>query len=381
VSELIVVFAACALGLLVAVPQASALYGRTSGQREIDRLLGAMERAGADFLWQEMRLLGLLLGLTALGVSLPALFWQNGAYAVGSRSPIAHGGILGLLLAIATLLGPSALYLGESCFSATTESVGRIVGLRRGRFEPSARARCEEFGQLGPLVRRGGHTQSVLGGSAAALLTAVMLPSIRLASPLDGAIGMGRPIVIGGGLTGAASLLFHLGSALQISGRAVHMVGGDVGERLECETVERTESALLPSYRQSIQLAAPAATRSLLRSSAPGAARPSPVRGGFTPHLRWRQRAARCKRSDGVCLDRRSHRLFRSTRGGRCGTRPARFTAESAFERSRTSPRSEIRPGVHGTEHRLFCIDRSEGGGDRFTGDRAALVLKTLENL
>jgi Na+/H+-translocating membrane pyrophosphatase len=79
---------------------------------------------------------------------------------------------------------------------------------------------------------------------------------------------MGHPIVILGGLTGAASLLFHLGSTLQISGRAVHVVRGDVGERLECEAVERAESAILPTYRQSIQLAARAATQSLLRSSA-----------------------------------------------------------------------------------------------------------------
>ncbi|HVZ34141.1 MAG TPA: sodium/proton-translocating pyrophosphatase, partial [Polyangiaceae bacterium] len=215
--------------------------------------------------------------LGALGLGLQRTTWWPlailgaclaGAHAIGSNSPIAHGGVLGLLLAIATLLGPSALYLGESCFAAISENVHRIVGLRRGRFEPHARARSDEFGQLGLLFGHWGHIQSVLGGTAAALLTAVMLPSIPLASPLDGAIGMGHPIVVLGGLTGAASLLFHLGSALPISGRAVHVVRGDVGERLGDETVERAETAIVPSYRQSIQLAATAATQSLLRSSA-----------------------------------------------------------------------------------------------------------------
>jgi Na+/H+-translocating membrane pyrophosphatase len=187
------------------------------------------------------------------------------AYVIGARSPLARGEALGLLVAVATLLGSGALHLGESAFSSIGENVLRIVGLRRGRFDVAARSRASELARAGLVVGNLGYTQGILAGAAAALLGALMLPLIAAAAPLDSTVGKGHPIVILGGIVGAASLLFHVGGMLKLSSRAASAVDGDAGERLTRSPSDGSPAlALLPSYRQSVQLAARTATDSLL---------------------------------------------------------------------------------------------------------------------
>ncbi|MEO8179153.1 MAG: sodium/proton-translocating pyrophosphatase [Deltaproteobacteria bacterium] len=98
-SELVVVFVLCACSVIVVVSHVRALAGGGANSRELDRLLGAVDRACADFLWHETRLLALLLLLIGLALSVPFALWH---------AQQAEGGARLGLSALALLLGGAA---------------------------------------------------------------------------------------------------------------------------------------------------------------------------------------------------------------------------------------------------------------------------------
>jgi Na+/H+-translocating membrane pyrophosphatase len=187
------------------------------------------------------------------------------AYTLGARMPLARGGAFALLLAVATMLGSGALHLCSSSFSSISESVRRIVALRRGRFDVRARGCARDLELAALTIGNLGQTQGILGSAAAALLGAVTLSALEAPSAaLDSPIGLNHPIVILGGILGAASLFSYVGGVLQNSSRAASALDAELSEELNHLPRSGAELSARPSYRSSVQRAASAATEALL---------------------------------------------------------------------------------------------------------------------
>jgi hypothetical protein len=208
------------------------------------------------------------------------------AWMVASRAPLAHGGALGLALAVAALLGASAFSSCESIFAALSENVHKLAGLRRSRFDEPARQRAAEMGRAGVAIGHLGRTQLILSAAAAALLAAVVLPLLS-AGGRDG-LSWAHPIVLMGGVLGAGSLSFHVGGMLKASSRAAASLDKNASDRLSREAEPARGDALhpdpypsdlrhldetphpsegrgpVPSYRESVLLATTSATQTLL---------------------------------------------------------------------------------------------------------------------
>jgi Na+/H+-translocating membrane pyrophosphatase len=110
-----------------------------------------------------------------------------------------------------------------------------------------------------------GRCQIALGGAAAALLGAVMLPLLGKGADTGAGPSWAHPMVLLGALLGAASLSFHVGGMLKASSRAATSLDKDLTDRLAHEGLtERDASGPLPGYRESVQLASKSSTEALL---------------------------------------------------------------------------------------------------------------------
>jgi hypothetical protein len=208
------------------------------------------------------------------------------AWMVAARAPLAHGGALGLALAVAALLGATAFSSCESIFGALCENVHKLAGLRRSRFDEPARQTAAEMDRAGVAIGHLGRTQLILSSAAAALLAAVVLPLLS-AGGRD-SLSWAHPIVVMGGVLGAGSLSFHVGGMLKASSRAAASLDKNATARLSREaeaphldvphldaypgdlrhpdeTRHPSEGrGPLPSYRESVLLATTSATQALL---------------------------------------------------------------------------------------------------------------------
>jgi hypothetical protein len=166
------------------------------------------------------------------------------------------------------MLGAAAFNLGESLLATMGETILPITGLRRGRFDEATRERAAWLDRAEHAVGDLGHTQCILGGATAALLTAVMLPLIPFGAgsrggALDTAVSFAHPVVLLGGLLGAGSLLFYVGGVLRSSSKGASALYENLEGRLGVDS-QSSISGALPSYRDSVQLAAAGATHALL---------------------------------------------------------------------------------------------------------------------
>ena len=238
------------------------------------------------------------------------------AYALGGRVPLQHGSAYALLLAVAGMLGSGALHLCSSAFSSIGSSVRRIGALRRGHYDLAARGRAAELERSSQAIGNWGDTQGILAGTAAALLGAVTLPLLDLsrvdlsrvdlggvdlgavdAAGISAAVsraagaasnasiaGLGYPIVILGGILGISSLSFYVGGVLKNSSRAASALDAELSrEREPGLPGPEPDARTLPSYRGSVQLAARAATDTLLPLAA--AALLTPMAAGLLLRL------------------------------------------------------------------------------------------------
>jgi Na+/H+-translocating membrane pyrophosphatase len=203
----------------------------------------------------------------------------GGAWTIGAHTTLVHGGAFALTLAVAALLGAAAFDASESIFAALVENVHRVATLRRSRFDDAARQRASEMARAGVAIGHLGRTQTILGGSAAALLAAVLLPlSSSGASAGASGLGWAHPIVLLGGVLGAGSLSFHVGGMLKASSRTAASLDKDLSERFTHDSFTHASvthagvkhasgadaSGPLPGYRDSVQLAATSSTQALL---------------------------------------------------------------------------------------------------------------------
>jgi K(+)-stimulated pyrophosphate-energized sodium pump len=233
-------------GLLLASAQRSPAIGTALPAASVARALGlGLQRA-----WAPLLIAGACLAT---------------AYTLGARMPLARGGAFALLLAVATMLGSGALHLCSSSFSSISDSVRRIVALRRGRFDVRARGCARDLELAALTIGNLGQTQGILGSAAAALLGAVTLSALEAPSAaLDSPLGLNHPVVILGGILGAASLFSYVGGVLQNSSRAASALDAELSEELNNLPRSGAELSARPSYRSSVQRAASAATEALL---------------------------------------------------------------------------------------------------------------------
>ena len=137
--ELIVVLGLCVCSLALAAPLGRWVATLRVGAYEVQRLLAAVARAGADFLWQEGRLLGSSLVLLALAVLSPLLLYR------GASAAPEHVGwtVLGLALGA----GAAAL-VAYAAFAAAVGVTSRVVeAVRTDRSEASSATLREPSGK------------------------------------------------------------------------------------------------------------------------------------------------------------------------------------------------------------------------------------------
>lgn len=207
------------------------------------------------------------------------------AWMIGARTSLAHGGAFALTLAVAGLLGAGAFDACETLFAALSENVHKVATLRRSRFDDAAKQRVSEMQRAGVAIGHLGRTQTTLGGAAAALLGAVLLPLLTAAEGIAAegivangmaangmaangmasfSLGWAHPMVIVGGVLGAGSISFHVGGMLRASSRTATSLDKDVSERIYRGNLGRDAKGPLPSYKSSVQLATKSSTQSVL---------------------------------------------------------------------------------------------------------------------
>ena len=190
----------------------------------------------------------------------------GGAWLVGARTGVPHGGVLALTVAVAALLGGGTFNACECTFAMIGENVRRIAGLRRAGFDARARRGVVELDRSGVAIGHLGRTETILGAAAAASLAAVMLPLTGAArAGAEAPISLHHPFVILSGVLGAGALLFHVGGVLRTSSRAAASLDRALSDRLaqgDGESAQRPGP--LPGYRESVQLASAGATQKLL---------------------------------------------------------------------------------------------------------------------
>jgi Na+/H+-translocating membrane pyrophosphatase len=190
----------------------------------------------------------------------------GGAWLLGARTGLTHGGALALTLAVAALLGAGAFDACESLFAALSENVHKLAALRRSRFDEAARQRAGEMARAGVVIGHLGRTQTILGGAAAALLGAVVLPVLSSgAGAAVAGFSWAHPMVLIGALLGAGNLSFHVGGMLKASSRTATSLDKDLSDRFNRENrATRDAGGPAPGYRDSVQLAAKSSTDALL---------------------------------------------------------------------------------------------------------------------
>lgn len=102
-SELVVVITVCGLSLVVTAFHARNAARSTTTPHDLERMLAAVQRACADFLWQETRLVLAVLAIVTVAVAVPAVGFgalSQGHAALGwALGVLCAGGLAGALVA------------------------------------------------------------------------------------------------------------------------------------------------------------------------------------------------------------------------------------------------------------------------------------------
>jgi Na+/H+-translocating membrane pyrophosphatase len=217
VSELVVVFVLCACSAIVGVSHVRALRGAGANSRELDRLLGAVDRACADFLWHETRLLAFLLVLVGLALSLPVALWHAGQGDMGAR--------LGLSAAELLLGGAAGSAVARVAHWSASRATARALAELRD--EPDA---------VGSAVFRGAALAAMATDAASTVLPCCMLFAhyeyltlvVRLPGPMALLDATRSAPIVALGATCAAVIFQVGGSSFQT---AASVAGGSARAR------------------------------------------------------------------------------------------------------------------------------------------------------
>jgi Na+/H+-translocating membrane pyrophosphatase len=125
VSELVVVVTVCGLSLVVTAFHARGSARSSTTPHDLERLLAAVQRACADFLWQETRLMAAVLAIVTVAVGVPAA-----AFGALPKGHAALGWALGVLCA-GGLGGALVAHLAHG--SAAHTARGALEALRHDR--------------------------------------------------------------------------------------------------------------------------------------------------------------------------------------------------------------------------------------------------------
>lgn len=207
-SELIVVFAACICSLVGAAFHARRLSASRTDYRELERLLGAVRRACAEFLSREIRLLLVALLAVAVALGVPLLVWKGGA----QGATLAWAG--------------AALCLG----AATACGVAHLAQWASGRASALALSslRHDGDGASGDVLR-GSAISALTCDAVSLLLTAVVFASHYVYSGATGAAPGEALLEASRSLPAAALGALCAAAVLQIGGSNFHTAAGVAG--------------------------------------------------------------------------------------------------------------------------------------------------------
>jgi K(+)-stimulated pyrophosphate-energized sodium pump len=123
VSELVVVLAVCVGSLLFAGAQARGLSSRGTGSHELERLLAAVRRACADFLWRETKLLALLLAIVGAALASAWAIWSTITPSAGPVSLAWSAGALCLGAVASTGVAQLAQWAARRATASSLEAL------------------------------------------------------------------------------------------------------------------------------------------------------------------------------------------------------------------------------------------------------------------
>jgi K(+)-stimulated pyrophosphate-energized sodium pump len=170
-------------------------------------------------------LLGVATGIEGAMAPLVTLALAGvGAFEIGARTGLAHGGIFGTAVATMGMLGPAAYLLAMDAFGPIIDNAAGIVEMTVARERPDVRGRTVVLDAVGNTVKA--LTKTWAAGSAglgSLLLVAGFLDEVRRR-----AAGLG---LLGAGARGAALVIAPSGPALRLDGPEV-LVGGLIGVML-----------------------------------------------------------------------------------------------------------------------------------------------------
>lgn len=211
VSELVVVFAVCVLSLLVAGIQSSGLLKRRNAHRELERLLAAARRAGADFLWQETKVLAGLVVIMGLALACPLALWGTGKV---SGSDSVAWSVAALCLGAATSIG-----VAHATHWAAARSTATAVEALRRDLEGATTASY-----------RGAAAVGLVAEAANLLLTSCFFASHYLYLAVQGRADIGDAISGASRTLPAAALgAFCAAAVFQVGGCSYHTAAGVAG--------------------------------------------------------------------------------------------------------------------------------------------------------
>lgn len=211
VSELVVVFAVCIFSLLLAGFLAGGLLKRAIAHHELERLLGAVRRACADFLWQETKILASLLVIVGLALACPLLIWGT---TTGNGAESVAWSVAALCLGAAAGIGVAH----TTHWAAARATSTAIEALRRDLHEATAAG------------YRGAAVVGLIAEAASLLLTACVFASHYLYLALMGRADVGEAISGASRTLPAAALgAFCAAAVFQVGGCNYHTAAGVAG--------------------------------------------------------------------------------------------------------------------------------------------------------
>ncbi len=207
-SELVIVFAVCVGSLLLAGFQARGLLEHLAGHHELERMLAAVQRACADFLWQETKLVSLLVAIVGFSILCPLALWGSGVN--GTLESLVWGGV------------------GLGCGAASSVAVAHLARWAAARASRNALEAVRHDRELATLAAfRGASVLAITAEAASLLLTSCLFVSryfyLTAVDRLDADAAL---FLAGRSLPAAALGALCAATVFQVGGNSLHTAAG-----------------------------------------------------------------------------------------------------------------------------------------------------------
>ena len=221
-------------------------------------------------------LLGITTGIEAAVAPLLTLTVAGvGAFEIGARTGLSHGGIFGTAVATMGMLGPAAYLLAMDAFGPILDNAAGIVEMTVARERPDVRGRTVVLDAVGNTVKVLTKTwASGAAGLGSLLLVAGFLDEARRRAAALGLLGRGAAMVIApsgpslriegpeilvGGLIGVLLVLWVAGRCVATVARAARRVMDEVRRQLRGRP-----ASYVPDHEACLEMVTRAALRHMI---------------------------------------------------------------------------------------------------------------------